>query len=61
MRFLRSLLRLLLVSLLNDLNFIVSIFPLHDKEDLKLIERDWFMSKDSLFKSQDIRKRNLLK
>ena len=33
------------------------IFPLHDKEDIKLIERDWFMSKDSLFKSQDIRKR----
>jgi len=38
------------------LKFIVNIFPLHDKEDIKLIERDWFMSKDSLFKSQDISK-----
>ena len=44
------------VGLLRSLRFLVSIFPLHDKEDIKLIERDWFMSKDSLFKSQDIRK-----
>jgi hypothetical protein len=49
---------IILVGLLRDLDFIVSIFPLHDKEDIKLIERDWFMSKDSLFKSQDIRKKN---
>jgi len=47
---------LLIVGLLRDLDFIISVFPLHDKEDIKLIERDWFMSKDSLFKSQDIRK-----
>lgn len=46
------------VSLLHDLDFIVGIFPLHDKEDIKLIEHDWFMSKDALFKSQDISKRN---
>lgn len=45
------------VGILRDLDYIVHIFPLHDKEDIKLIERDWFMSKDSLFKSQDIRKR----
>jgi hypothetical protein len=50
---------LFLVNLLNDLDFIISIFPLHDKEDIKLIERDWFMSKDALFKSQDIRKRKI--
>jgi len=49
---------LLIVGLLRDLDFIVNVFPLHDKEDIKLIERDWFMSKDSLFKSQDIRKKN---
>jgi hypothetical protein len=46
----------LIVGLLRDLDFVISVFPLHDKEDIKLIERDWFMSKDSLFKSQDIRK-----
>ncbi len=49
---------IILVGLLRDLDFIVNVFPLHDKEDIKLIERDWFMSKDSLFKSQDIRKKN---
>ncbi|CAF1291293.1 unnamed protein product [Adineta steineri] len=45
-----------ILGLLRDMDFIVSIFPLHDKEDIKLIEHDWFMSKDSLFKSQDIHK-----
>jgi hypothetical protein len=48
-----------LVGLLSNLDFVVSVFPLHDKEDIKLIERDWFMSKDSLFKSQDISKKKL--
>jgi hypothetical protein len=46
-----------LVGLLRNLNFMESVFPLHDKDDIKLIERDWFMSKDSLFKAQDIRKK----
>lgn len=46
----------LLVNLLRELGFIISIFPLHEKEDVKLIEREWFMSKESFFKSQDIRK-----
>ena len=46
------------VGLLRELDFLVSVFPLHDKEDIKLIERDWFMSRDSLFKSQDISKSN---
>ncbi len=50
-----------LVGILRSLDFFVNIFPLHDKEDIKLIERDWFMSKDSLFKSQDIRKRNKIR
>ncbi|CAF1374451.1 unnamed protein product [Adineta steineri] len=45
-----------ILGLLRDMDFIVSIFPLHEKEDIKLIEHDWFMSKDSLFKSQDIHK-----
>ncbi|CAF1211313.1 unnamed protein product [Adineta ricciae] len=44
------------LNLLDSLDFLVSAFPLHDKEDIKLIERDWFMSKDALFKSQDIHK-----
>ncbi len=48
---------IILVGLLRDLDFVVSVFPLHDKEDIKLIEHDWFMSKDALFKSQDIRRR----
>jgi hypothetical protein len=48
-----------LVGVLRNLDFIVNVFPLHDKEEIKLIERDWFMSKGSLFKSQDIRKATL--
>lgn len=43
------------MAILSDLNFLVNFFPLHDKEDLKLIAHDWFKSKYSIFKSQDIR------
>jgi hypothetical protein len=46
-----------LVAILRSLGFLVDVFPLHDKEDIKLIQHDWFMSKGALFKSQDIRKR----
>ncbi|CAF1634206.1 unnamed protein product [Adineta ricciae] len=43
-------------TVLRDLNFIVNFFPLHDKEDIKLMEYDWFKSKTSIIKSQDIHK-----
>jgi hypothetical protein len=46
-----------IVGVLRSLDFLVNIFPLHDKEEIKLLERDWFRSKDSFFKSQDIRRR----
>ncbi|CAM4753214.1 unnamed protein product [Rotaria magnacalcarata] len=45
-----------ILCLLHNLNYIISVFPLHDKEDMKLTERDWFMSKNSFLKSQDIHK-----
>lgn len=50
----------LLVSILRKLDFLENIFPLHDAEDIKLIERDWFKSKNSFFKAQDIRKRFII-
>lgn len=45
-----------IVGVLRSLDFLVNVFPLHDKEEIKLLERDWFGSKNSFFKSQDIRK-----
>jgi len=45
-----------LLDILRDLDFIQNFFPLHDKEELKLLERDWFKSFDAIFKPQDIHK-----
>ncbi|CAF0803540.1 unnamed protein product [Rotaria sordida] len=45
-----------ILGLLRDLDFVISVFPLHDKEAIKLMEHDWFMSTHSFFKSQDIHK-----
>ncbi|CAF3286759.1 unnamed protein product [Rotaria sp. Silwood2] len=45
-----------ILGLLRNLDFVISVFPLHDKEDMKLIERDWFMATYSSFKPQDIHK-----
>lgn len=45
-----------ILEILRNLNFLVNVFPLHDKEEIKLIERDWFMSKNSFLKSQDLNK-----
>ncbi|UJR16383.1 hypothetical protein I4U23_003286 [Adineta vaga] len=45
-----------MLAILNDLHFVVNFFPLHEKEDIKLLEHDWFKSKLSIFKSQDIHK-----
>ncbi|CAF2102384.1 unnamed protein product [Rotaria magnacalcarata] len=43
-----------LLDILHSLDFIANIFPLHDKEDIKLMEHDWFKSIRAIFKPQDI-------
>ncbi|CAF3881681.1 unnamed protein product [Rotaria sp. Silwood2] len=45
-----------ILDILRDLDFIANIFPLHDKEEIKLIEHDWFKSMRSIFQPQDIHK-----
>ncbi|CAF1064866.1 unnamed protein product [Adineta steineri] len=45
-----------ILNILTDHDYLVNFFPLHDKEDIKLLEYDWFASRTSMFKSQDIHK-----
>ncbi|CAF5027571.1 unnamed protein product, partial [Rotaria sp. Silwood1] len=43
-------------DILHSLDFVANIFPLHDKEEIKLIEHDWFKSIRSIFQPRDIHK-----
>ena len=44
------------MAILHELEFIAGVFPLHDKEEIKRLEKDWFNFKGGLFKTQDLRK-----
>ncbi|CAF1198507.1 unnamed protein product [Rotaria sordida] len=45
-----------ILNILHSLDFIGNIFPLHDKEELKLLEHTWIKSVRSISKPQDINK-----
>ncbi|CAF0837646.1 unnamed protein product [Rotaria sp. Silwood1] len=45
-----------ILDILHSLDFVANIFPLHDKEEIKLIEHDWFKSIRSIFQPRDIHK-----